>query len=131
MISLTAVAALVLAVAGCASVGDREAAVADAAVGFLTAVQHKDGAAACAALLPSTVSALEDSAGSPCPQAIVQEDLPDPGSVRSSAVYGQWAQVHLTDDTVFLGVYRGGWRVAAAGCRSQGEQPYQCTLAKG
>jgi hypothetical protein len=121
----------VLAMAGCGSVGDREDAASAAAVRLLTAAAQQDGAQACAVLAPDTASELEDSAGKPCPQAILDEDLPKPEAVTGTAVYGQWAQVRLSDDTIFLGVFADGWRVVAAGCRSQGDQPYDCTLQGG
>jgi uncharacterized protein YceK len=131
MISLTAASALVLLMAGCGSIDDRQAAAAGTAVRFLTAVQNKDGTAACAALAPTTAQEVAQSADKACPDAILDEDLPAPAPVRSSAVYGQWAQVHLADDTVFLAVVSSGWRVVAAGCRSQGDRPYECTLSGG
>jgi hypothetical protein len=117
--------------AGCDSVGDRESAASAAAVRMLTAVDGQDGAQACAMLAPETVSELEESAGKPCAQAILDEDLPEPGGVTDTAVYGQWAQVRLSGDTVFLGVFGGGWRVVAAGCSPRGDQPYDCTLQGG
>jgi hypothetical protein len=43
-------------------------------------------------------------------------------------VYGQWAQVRLSEDTVFLGAFPGGWRVVAAGCTPRDNRPYDCTL---
>jgi hypothetical protein len=48
--------------------------------------------------------------------------------VIGSGVYGQWAQVRLTGDVVFLAAFPGGWRVVAAGCSPQGNRPYDCTL---
>jgi hypothetical protein len=128
---VVAASAGLLAVAGCGSVGDREAAASGAAVRMLTAVDEQDGAQACAVLAPETVSELQESAGKPCAQAILEEDLPKPGAVAHTAVYGQWAQVRLSDDTVFLGVFGHGWRVVAAGCSSQGDRPYDCTLQGG
>src|SRR5438105_4537407 len=90
---------------GCAPIGDREAAAAATAVKMLTAVTAKDGAGACAALAPRTRSELEDSEDKPCDQAILGEQLPAPGAVTGADVYGQWAQVRLTGDTVFLGMF--------------------------
>jgi hypothetical protein len=121
----------VLATAGCGSVDDRGDAASAAAVQMLGAVANNHGADACAILAPDTVSELEESAGKPCPEAILEEDLSPPGSVTGAAVYGQWAQVRLTDDTVFLGVFPGGWRVLAAGCTAREALPYDCTLQRG
>jgi hypothetical protein len=121
----------VLATAGCGSVDDRGDAASAAAVQMLSAVANNDGADACVLLAPDTVSGLEESAGKPCAEAILEEDLAAPGSVTGADVYGQWAQVRLTDDTVFLGVFPGGWRVVAAGCTAREELPYDCTLQRG
>jgi hypothetical protein len=127
-----ALAALALsALAGCASVGERGTAAAAVATRLLTAVDDKDGAAACAVLAPDTASALEQSAGKPCAQAILDEDLPAPGAVTGVDVYGQWAQVRLADDTIFLAVFPGGWRVVAAGCVPRQNRPYNCELQGG
>jgi hypothetical protein len=130
-LSLTLVAAGVVVLAGCGSVGGREQAASAVAARLLSAVAAKDGGTACAVLAPDTISELEDSAGKPCDEAILDEDLPQPASVTSSNVYGQWAQVRLSDDTIFLAVFPAGWRVVAAGCQPRGDQPYDCTLQGG
>ena len=98
----------VLALAGCGSADERGDAAASVAVRMLSAVADEDGAAACAALAPDTVSEIEQSAGEPCAEAILDEDLPAPGTVTRSEVYGQWTKVRLTGDSVFLGVFPGG-----------------------
>jgi hypothetical protein len=123
------VAILVLpALSGCGQVRDRADAASAVAVGLQRAIAGKDGTRACALLAPATAAEVADSAGSPCATAILDEDLPAPGTATRSRVYGQRAQVQLTDDTVFLAVFPGGWRVVAAGCTDQGEQPYDCKL---
>jgi hypothetical protein len=119
---------LAVALAGCSPVGDRAESAESTAVGFLRDVAAGNGAAACALLAPNTVAELEQSDKKGCAEAIVGEDLPRPGTASGTSVYGQWAQVHLTDDTVFLAVFPGGWRVVAAGCTPQGDRPYDCTL---
>jgi hypothetical protein len=125
------VAAAVLALAGCASVDERGTAAAAVASRLLTAVDAGDAAAACATLAPETVAELEQSAGKTCAEAILDEDLAKPAPVTGTQVYGQWAQVRLTDDTVFLATFPGGWRVVAAGCTARRQRPYDCILQGG
>ena len=115
-------------IAGCAPAGDRGQAAAAVATRMLTAVDGKDGATACSLLAPATATEVAQSGGKPCADAIVDEGLPKPGTVTATAVYGQWAQVRIGGDTVFLATFPGGWRVVAAGCRSQGERPYNCAV---
>jgi hypothetical protein len=123
--------AVVPLAAGCGGAGGREDAAAAVAVRLLTAVDTDDGAQACAVLAPDTRAELEDSAQERCATAILQEDLPAPATITSTDVYGQWARVVLTDDTVFLAAFPGGWRVVAAGCTARGERPYDCALRGG
>jgi hypothetical protein len=130
LVAALAVLALITS-AGCASAGERATAAAAVATRLLTVVAGGDGAAACAMLAPDTVSELEQSAGKPCARAILDADLPAPGSVTRADVYGQWAQVRLSDDTVFLAVFPGGWRVVAAGCQPRQDRPYDCVLKGG
>lgn len=118
-----------LALSGCSSAGDRSAAASAVALRLLTAVADQDGDAACATLAPDTASSVAED--DPCPQAILDESLPRPGTVEKTSVYGQWAQVKLSDDTVFLAVFPGGWRVVAAGCTPRGNRPYDCVVQGG
>jgi ketosteroid isomerase-like protein len=128
-------AALILTAAGLAAVcaacadpgGDGDAAAGTVGALF-TAVADGDGEAACATLAPDTLAELEESSGTECARAITEEDLPEPGTVQTVDVYGQWARVVTSTDTVFLGVFGDGWRVVAAGCRPRGERPYDCRL---
>ena len=120
-----------LGLSACGSVGQRGDAASAVAVKLLTAVQAGDGAAACAALAPDTAAELEKSAEKPCPAAVLEEDLPAPAAVTSADVYGQRAQVVLADDTVFLAMFPGGWRVVAAGCFPRADRPYDCTIQGG
>jgi hypothetical protein len=119
------------ALSGCGAVSGRERAAAEVALRFVDAVARDDGDAACADLAPDTVAALEESAGEACAAAILDEDIAAPGPVEVSDVYGQWARVVLPGDTLFLAVFRGGWRIVAAGCRPAGEGPYDCALQGG
>ena len=119
-------AVLLLTAAGCSTVGDRERTATDVAVRLLTVVDAGDGEAACALLAPGLVEKL--AVIRPPVQAILDKDLPRPGTVLETSVYGQWAQVKLDDDTVFLGAFPGGWRVVAAGCTPQASRPYDCSV---
>ena len=113
--------------AGCASVDGRAQAADAVAERLFAAIDAGDGGAACALLAPETErSVAEDQ---PCAEAILDEDLPAPGQVTGTEVYGQQAQVKLTGDTVFLAVFPGGWRVVAAGCTPRGGgRPYDCEV---
>ncbi|MBQ0894842.1 hypothetical protein KBX37_17335 [Micromonospora sp. U56] len=121
----------VVAVAGCGSATDRGDAAVAVTVRMADAVTAKDGFAACALLAPDTAAELEQTADKPCAEAVLEADLPGPGAVSDSRVYGQWAQVRLNGDTVFLAVFPGGWRVVAAGCTARGDEPYDCVLQGG
>jgi hypothetical protein len=128
--ALLGLSAVVL-ISGCADVGNREDAAGQVATKLLAAVAGKDGATACATLAPDTAAELVQSADKSCNQAILDEDLPAPGAIEGADVYGQWAQVRLSDDTMFLAVFPGGWRVVAAGCEPRTSRPYDCTLQGG
>lgn len=101
----------------------------DAAVRFAHNV-GSDPAAACALLAPKTLSELEGSAG-PCPESLPEQHLPPSSGARHAEVYGKDAIVHLQGDTVFLARFQTGWRVTAAGCVPNGDQPYDCVVKGG
>jgi hypothetical protein len=119
---------LVVLTTGCGAPQDQRDAAAAVAQRLLTSVQQKDGATACDQLAPATRKTVEADAGKGCAEAIGDEGLPEPGDVRTVDVYGQWARVVFSDDTVFLATFPQGWRVVAAGCEAQGRQPYQCSV---
>jgi hypothetical protein len=127
----TALVALAACLAGCATLGERETAASRAALRFATSVREADGPRACAALAPETRQEVEQSAESPCPEALLQEDLSYRGRVRSVDVYGQQARVVLDSDTLFLSHFPTGWRVTAAGCEPRPQRPYQCQVKAG
>jgi hypothetical protein len=84
-----------------------------------------DPAARCALLAPATLATVERDG--PC-VAEVGAVAPKGGDVLQSAVWGDQAQVRLSDDTLFLTRTSAGWKVAAAGCTPNGDLPYECRL---
>jgi hypothetical protein len=100
----------------------------EVATRFHVAVSQGDGEEACALLAPQTRSELVQSAQRGCPRAVVAEDIPEAGEVRSSDRFGTQAQVRLAGDTVFLGRFSDGWRVVAASCTPRQLLPYDCQV---
>jgi hypothetical protein len=119
-----------IALAGCSSSADGDAQ--QAADEFYAAVEARDGAAACALLSPTTREELEQSAGSPCDKALLEEKLPSVTEAEQVKVYDTMAQVRYAEDTVFLTRIADSWRVLAVSCtRRPGEQPYDCQVKGG
>jgi hypothetical protein len=121
------VAVVLLALAGCGS-ERREADASAVAEQFTAALAEGDVATACDALAPETSESLVFSEGQECEQSLGALRLPG-GSVLEVAVWGDRAQVRTESDVLFLTEFETGWKVAAAGCRSQGERPYQCEVS--
>jgi hypothetical protein len=123
VVLLTAVACITLS--GCGSA--QEETVADTAGAFYEAVGASDGQAACAVLAPASQSELEQSAGKPCAQAILDEDVPDVVDPEDIVVFGTMAQVRFAGETTFLTRFEDGWRVVAAAC-TPGRSRYDCSI---
>jgi hypothetical protein len=102
-----------------------------AAQAYAKDVAGGDGTAMCRLLAPETRAEVAQSGQSPCAQAIVDEDLPDPGDVQRTQVWGRAAQVRMAGDTVFLSQFASGWKVVAAGCTPRGSRPYDCLVQGG
>jgi hypothetical protein len=122
-----ALAALTLALCGCGRDGDRHA-VRTVVERFYAAVQDHRGERACALLGADTRKALEQQESQPCAKAIGQLQLKGgtPGAVQ---VVSTEASMQLVGgDTVFLGDSPQGWRISAAGCRLQDDNPADCEL---
>lgn len=94
----------------------------------MAALGEGDAAAACASLAPETLEALVASEGRECEASLGSLELPV-GPVLGVAVWGDRAQVRTDADVLFLTEFAAGWKVAAAGCRSQGDRPYRCEVS--
>jgi len=117
------------AVTGCSG---QQPAATSVATRFVRALGSSDGTAACRLLAPETESELVQSAGKPCPTALLEEKLPSRGTVRTTRTFGTMAQVRLRTDTLFLARFKSGWKVMAAGCKpAKPEHPYDCSLQGG
>ena len=114
--------------AGCAGQGNAENGnVTVVAMRFAVAASSTDVTAACGLLAPHTLEALEETSGD-CPSALAADAPTEPGSLRSVAVYGKDAIVHLSGDTLFLARFTDGWRVTAAACTARQDRPYDCKV---
>ena len=130
--TLAMVAALpVIMVASCSTLGPDTTAAAGVAVAFHRAIQDGDAGTACGLLAPATVEVLVGSSGQGCPEAILAQDLPDAQDVQESQAFGRAAQVLMAGDVVFLSMFGNRWLITAAGCRSRGDRPYDCTINGG
>ncbi|WP_063607365.1 hypothetical protein [Streptomyces katrae] len=117
--------------AGCGASAARVDGARAAGERFERALASGNHEAACRLVAPETLAQLEQDEGKACAEALGTEQLPTAGAVRQTEVYGRQAQLSLEGDTLFLSQFSGGWKVVAAGCTPQGEQPYQCVLKGG
>jgi hypothetical protein len=92
-----------------------------------TTFANGDPPTRCKLLAPATLSAIEVEEASACGTS-VGALAPPGGRVVHTEVWGDAAQVRLTDDTLFLIRTGAGWRVAAAGCTPNGSAPYHCRV---
>lgn len=127
--------AVLFAVSACGTLPERRDDVTAEVSRFeraLAAGQHEQ---LCAALAPTTREEWEQSAKSPCEDAIGQaiddRELPAAGDVRGTDVYGDQARVILERDTLFLAHFPTGWKVTAAGCQPRRQRPYECEIKGG
>jgi hypothetical protein len=124
VLALAGIAAL-LAVSGCAPEG---AAAADAAQKFHQALAASDWSAACA-MLQSDIreKAAQEQEGT-CEDRLRSAQIPAPGAVARTEIYGRGAFVEFESDAVFLAAAEGGWKITAAGCTPNGDAPYTCEV---
>lgn len=117
-------AAAALLLSGCGDLSSDE--VTRTARAFAAA--EDDPATRCSLLSDRALSALAENEGATCEDAVQQLPLGS-GEILSTEVWGDEAQVKLSDDTFFLSRTADGWRVTAAACRAQGsDQPYECQV---
>lgn len=114
-----------LAAAGCGSAAARPAAVAEQ---FHAAAAHGRANEACRLLTESARETLEEEESKPCPQALEEVKLPDPGPLTVQAFISSAIASSADGTTAFLEETPNGWRVAAAGCEPHPEEPYDCEL---
>jgi hypothetical protein len=95
---------------------------------FEAAIDRGDGSAACDLLAPPTRDELEQSRSEECPTALQQEDLPSGGTAADVQVWGDQAIARMQGDVLFLTNVGGTWRVSAAGCDPQPDEPYECEV---
>ena len=115
-----------LVLTGCAGTQDGPAAA--AARALLEAAQAGDGAAACALLAPAARSELEKTSGTPCAEAVLEEDLGSGTGDVGVEVYDTTAQVKVGSDALFLSRFDGDWLVIAAACTAVVGRPYDCSI---
>lgn len=117
-----------VALVGCGTGGDERAAR-GAVERFESAIQAKDGAAACHELSPDVSSSLSSSVKKPCEQAILSAGLKPSRSIVDASVWVTGAQVKLGGDVLFLDQISTGWKISAAGCKLVSpDAPYDCDL---
>jgi hypothetical protein len=121
---------LLLGLTGCGNQphDDEVASVAEA---FHRAFGADNGAAACAELAPETRSELEQSAGAPCAEAVLEEPVQPSADLARVEVFGTQAVVGTGQSTTFLARFPQGWKVMAAACEPQPAGPYDCSISGG
>ncbi|MEU9182081.1 hypothetical protein AB0C90_35745 [Streptomyces sp. NPDC048550] len=126
-----AAAAVAAVLCGCGAPMARVEGARQAARAFERALAEADYPRACALLAPPTRQQLEEDEHKPCGAALQGQELPAGGPVGGTQVYGRQALLRLRSDSLFLSQFNDGWKVVAAGCTLQGDQPYRCSLKGG
>jgi hypothetical protein len=117
--------AVALALASCAS--PESDAASSVAEELAAAMGRGSGGAACRLLAPAARTDLEDSSGTSCEEAVLEEPV-GTGPTVDVEVFDTMAQVRLQDDTVFLSRFDGDWLVVAAACTPDPPGPYDCSI---
>jgi hypothetical protein len=118
-----------LIAAGCGT-SDREADLIAVSDGFHSAVEARDGAAACARLSEDAAQTLERQEKRPCSEAVLELDLPAGARASRAEVYVTSGYAQLPGaDVAFLEDGPDGWRITAVGCSPGAPgHPYDCEL---
>lgn len=124
-LTCVAATAAVLLVPACAPAAAPQAT--QVAEQFVTAVRDGDQRAACELLDPQVKDTLESLSNRSCDQVLAAMELSGE-PVTAADVWGDAAQVRTSADTLFLRQLSDGWRITGAGCRPQGERPYDCEV---
>lgn len=127
--ALIAAAALSGVATGCGAT-QRAPDAAAVAERFHSALGEQDGEAACSDMSEATASKLEQQAGVPCEEAVLELELPQGGTAAKTSVYVTTASVLLAEGgTTFLDEGPDGWKVSASGCEPTApDLPYDCLL---
>ena len=96
--AVTAAAGIMLSTAAC-STGSHDAAVVKVTQAFTSAVQHRDGTAACALLTDDARQAVSGATDIPCAKAVTSAANPGT-SVRTVEVWSDTAQVRIGADVI-------------------------------
>jgi hypothetical protein len=112
--------------AGCTSSTERSE-VQSVAADFVSAVEDRNGPAACALLTPEAEKSASGATDVPCATAVLT--IRENGSqLHGTQIWGDAAQVKLGSDTVFLRRLPAGWQVRTAGCQSRPGAAYDCEI---
>lgn len=112
--------------AGCG--GTQDAAVEEASTSLLDAVAQGDGVAACALLAPAVRTEIEDTSGTSCDRAVLDEPLGGSSGRVHVEVFDTAAQAQVGSETLFLSRFDGDWLVIAAACTAVPDKPYDCSI---
>jgi hypothetical protein len=95
---------------------------------FATALDERDGRAACVELSADTRKALESEEASECEEAILELDL-TLGQVSAVEVADSAATVELSEGgSIYLDDTSEGWRISAVGCEPRPDEPDDCDV---
>lgn len=112
--------------AGCSAATSERGDAAGVVARFYAAVEHDDGAGACAQLATPTVLAIESQSGRRCREAVTRLDLAG-GDVVETQIFVTAAKVDLTsEEAAFLSRGPQGWRLSAVGCKAPARQDDPC-----